>query len=94
MPLTVSSVDGAVVIAVTGTLDAEGGAALVQAAEAAMVRGPHRLDIDLQQLEAFTSEGAAALVACRGLGDGLAEGLHYRTGRGAGRDALLAAYAR
>jgi hypothetical protein len=90
----VSSVDGVVVIAVSGCLDAEVGAALVRAAREAAGDGTTRVDIDLQQLEAYTAEGAASLVACRTVGDGLADGLHYRTGPGAGRDALLAAYAR
>jgi hypothetical protein len=94
MSLEVTSVDGVVLIAVSGTLDGEAGAALVRAAKEAMAADPARLDIDLQALDGYTPEGAAALVACRHLGDALADGLHYRTGRGAGRDALLAAYAR
>ncbi|HEX9994996.1 MAG TPA: hypothetical protein VGB14_18875, partial [Acidimicrobiales bacterium] len=92
--LEVTSVDGVVVIAVSGLLDAEAGAALVRAARHAAEGAPTRLDIDLQCLDGFTDEGAAALVTCRDVGNALAEGLHYRTGRGAGRDALLAAYAR
>jgi hypothetical protein len=81
-----------VVIVVEQTLDASEGDELVRAASAAVESGPDRLDIDLRALESYTDEGANALVACRTLGTQLAEGLHYRTGRGPGRDALLAAY--
>lgn len=90
--ITVSTEGSTVVIAVERTLDAREGAALVDAARAALAAGPARLDIDLRALEAYTDEGARALVACRELGVKLAEGLHYRTGKGPGREALLAAY--
>ena len=81
-----------VVIAVVRCLDIPTGEALISAANAAVATGPTRLDIDLRALENFTQEGADALASCRVLGSRLAEGLHYRTGRGPGRDALLAAY--
>ena len=55
--------------------------------------GAERLEIDLCSLTGFTDGGACSLVACRHLCEGLADGLHYRTGQGPGRDALLAAYA-
>jgi hypothetical protein len=90
--ITVTSEASTVVIAVERTLDAREGEALLAAAHAALATGPARLDIDLRALEGYTDEGARALVACRGLGARLAEGLHYRTGRGPGREALLAAY--
>ncbi|MFP3900092.1 MAG: hypothetical protein ACLFXM_04505 [Acidimicrobiia bacterium] len=80
-------------IAVEHRLDRLAGDALLDAASAAVATGPSRLDIDLRRLESFTDEGARSLVSCRTLGSRLAEGLHYRTGRGPGRDALLAAYA-
>jgi hypothetical protein len=54
---------------------------------------PDRLDIDLRGLQGYTEDGARALAACRTLGNRLVEGLHYRTGRGPGREALLVAYA-
>jgi hypothetical protein len=82
-----------VVIAVERRLDQPTGEALVEAAGAAVATGPSRLEIDLRGLESFTDDGARALVACRGLGSKLSEGLHYRTGRGPGREALLSAYA-
>jgi hypothetical protein len=53
---------------------------------------PSRIDVDLRALDSFTDAGARALVGCRELGARLPEGLHYRTGRGPGREALLAAY--
>jgi hypothetical protein len=81
-----------VVIAVGFTLDESAGAALLHAAAVAANGGPRRIDVDLRALESFTNAGARALVGCRDLGARLPEGLHYRTGRGAGRDALLAAY--
>jgi hypothetical protein len=71
-----------VVIAVERHLDQPTGEALVEAAGAAVATGPSRLDIDLRGLESFTDDGARALVACRGLGSKLSEGLHYRTAGG------------
>ena len=68
------------------------GAALVAAAEAALATEPERVDIDLRSLQSWTQDGAAALVRCREICGDLPDGLHYRTGRGPGRAALLAAY--
>ena len=82
----------AVVIAVEGGLDQSTGEALIDAATAAVATGPSHLDIDLRGLDSFTDEGARALVTCRTLGSDLPGGLHYRTSRGPGRDALLSAY--
>src|SRR5262245_66314189 len=90
--INVTSDGTAVVIAVEGGLDESTGEALVDAATAAVATGPSHLDIDLRGLESFTDEGARALVTCRTLGSDLPGGLHYRTSRGPGRDALLAAY--
>jgi hypothetical protein len=90
--ITVTTEGSTVVIAVERTLDAREGEALLAAAHAALATGPARLDIDLRALEGYTPEGARALLACRDLGTQLAEGLHYRTGKGPGREALLAAY--
>jgi hypothetical protein len=91
-PIRVAKEGSTVVIAVEGDLDVTTGEALIDAAEAAVRTGPSRLDIDLRALEDFDEEGAGALVSCHQLGAKLAEGLHYRTGRGPGRDALLTAY--
>ncbi|HYZ97989.1 MAG TPA: hypothetical protein VE575_04505 [Acidimicrobiales bacterium] len=91
-PLTVTSDGSAVVIAVEQCLDEPTGLALIDASTAAVDTGPTRLDIDLRGIDSFTETGAQALVACRTLGSKLPEGLHYRTGRGPGREALLAAY--
>jgi hypothetical protein len=81
-----------VVLVVDGSLDAREGETLLRLATAAVDSGPDRLDIDLRGLRDYTEDGARALVACRSLGPRLAEGLHYRTGRGPGREALLLAY--
>ena len=90
--INVTSNGTAVVIAVEGGLDVSTGDALIDAATAAVATGPSHLDIDLRGLESFTDEGARALVTCRTLGSDLPGGLHYRTSRGPGREALLAAY--
>lgn len=90
--INVTSDGTAVVIAVAGGLDVSTGNALIDAATAAVATGPSHLDIDLRGLESFTDEGASALVTCRALGSDLPGGLHYRTSRGPGREALLAAY--
>ena len=87
--------DGVIVLELLGTLDRDTGRALEQAAMAVAVSdGTTRMDIDLRRLEGYTPEGADALVACRAHCAGLPGGLHYRTGRGPGREALLAAYSR
>jgi hypothetical protein len=91
-PIDVTTEGDTVVIAVAHKLDEETGVALIDAATAAADSGPRRIDVDLRALESFTDEGARSLVGCRDLGARLPEGLHYRTGRGPGRDALLAAY--
>jgi hypothetical protein len=81
-----------VAISVHGPLDAAAGRALVETTRAAVTSAPERIDIDIRHIESHTGEGAAALVACRDLGAGLPEGLHYRTAKGPGGDALLAAF--
>jgi hypothetical protein len=91
-PIDVSTEGRTVVLSVVRCLDEDAGGALLDAASAALDSGPSRIDVDLRSLESFTEAGARALVGCRDLGARLPEGLHYRTGRGPGRDALLAAY--
>ena len=90
--VTVRTDGAAVVLELSDSLDATAGRALVDAATAAVADAPERLDIDLRQLRSWTPEGALALVRCREICSDLADGLHYRTGRGPGRDALLSAY--
>lgn len=91
--MDVSFDGGTIVISVGGHLDADAGARVLEAATAAVSsRGAQRLDVDLRELVSFDPDGADALVECRALGGRLVEGLHYRTGRGAGRSALLSAY--
>lgn len=90
--LEVAVDDEIVVLIVRGHLDAGVGDAVGAATEGAVHQQARRLDIDLRGVSSFTVEGAAALRVCRSQAAGLREGLHYRTGRGPGRDALLAAY--
>ena len=91
-PVTVRTEGGAVVLELSDLLDGNAGEALVAAAEAALATEPERVDIDLTALQSWTQDGAAALVRCREICGDLPDGLHYRTGRGPGRAALLAAY--
>ena len=79
-------------LSVVQCLDEAAGGALLDAASAAVDAHTERIDVDLRALESFTDAGARALVHCRDLCARLPEGLHYRTGRGPGRDALMAAY--
>lgn len=81
-----------VVLTINGNLDGQAGAALLKQATAALQERACRVDIDLRSLTGFTDQGAAALGACRRMCAGLTEGLHYRTGQGPGRHALLAAF--
>ena len=67
-------------LVVTGHLDVAVGDVLVSEARSAAL-GARRVDIDLQGIDSFTADGAAALGTCRELGSDLDEGLHYRTGR-------------
>ena len=90
--VTVRSDGRAVVLELTELLDSGTGDALVAAVTAARQANPNRVEIDLRALRSWTQDGAAALVRCRAICGDLADGLHYRTGRGPGRDALLAAY--
>jgi hypothetical protein len=90
--VTVRTEGPAVILELSDTLDATAGRALVDAATAAVADSPERLDIDLRKLRSWTPDGAVALVRCREICSDLADGLHYRTGRGPGRDALLSAY--
>jgi hypothetical protein len=91
-PVTVRADGRTVILEVSELLDAGTGAALLAAAEAAVTTDPERVDIDLTSLLSWTQDGAAALVQCRAVCADLPDGLHYRTGRGPGRSALLAAY--
>jgi hypothetical protein len=91
--IRVATEGSAVVISVERTLDAAAGDTLLRLASAAVDAGrPERLDIDLRALDDYTEDGARALVALRALCARLAEGLHFRTGRGPGREALLIAF--
>ncbi len=92
VPVTVRTDGGAVVLELSDLLDADTGEALVAAAEAALTTEPERVDIDLRALRSWTQDGVRSLVRCRAVCGDLPDGLHYRSGRGPGRAALLAAY--
>lgn len=91
-PVTVHADGAAVVLELSDHLNLLVGQMLVDAVATALGPQPERVEIDLQALETWTPEGARALVECRDLCRDVPDGLHYRTGRGPGRDALLAAY--
>jgi hypothetical protein len=92
-PVTVRTDGGAVVLELADALDELIGRVLVDAVTSAVATAPERIEIDLRALATWSIDGARALVTCRELCTDLPDGLHYRTGRGPGRDALLAAYA-
>lgn len=92
-PVTVRTDGAAVVLELSDALDPMVGRVLIDAVASAVATAPERVDIDLRSLVSWTHDGARALVRCRELCRDLPDGLHYRTGRGAGREALLAAYA-
>lgn len=90
----VIDLDGAAAtVVVSGPLDAPAGEALHDALVRSLARSLPRVEVDLQGVTSFTVEGVAWLTACHALAPDLADGLHYRTGPGPGRDALLASYA-
>jgi hypothetical protein len=84
--------DSLVTILVSGTLDANGGVELLAALQAEL-DGATRLDIDLLGVTGSTPEGARSLLRARSFSARLTGGLHFRTGPGAGQDALLEAFA-
>ncbi len=90
--MTVHTNGAAVVLELSDALDPDAGRALVAAVTAAVASTAERVDIDLRALVSWTDAGARSLVRCREICRDLPGGLHYRTGRGPGRDALLAAY--
>lgn len=91
-PVTVRTEGAVVVLELSDALDPLVGRVLVDAVTSALSTRPERIEIDLRLLESWTDDGACALVTCRELCRDLPDGLHYRTGRGPGRAALLAAY--
>jgi hypothetical protein len=85
--------DGALVtISLHGKLDAHAGVELLVTLQAEIDGGPARVDVDLLGIDHWTPEGARSLRRVRSLAQGLSDGLHYRTGAGAGHEALLAAF--
>lgn len=90
--LRVAAEGAVILLSLHGHLDGDAGRILLEAVNAAAAHDADRLDVDVRAVTSFTADGAAALAACRELGAQLPQGLHYRTGQGPGRDALLAAY--
>ena len=85
--------DGAsVTISLRGRLDAHAGVELLATLQDEIESGPARVDVDLQEVQDWTPEGARALFRARRLGRVLPQGLHYRCAAGAGHDALLNAF--
>jgi hypothetical protein len=83
---------GTVTITLTGALDANGGVELLAALRAELETAT-RIDIDLRGVTSWTPEGARSLRRARSLATRLTDGLHFRTGPGAGQEALLDAFA-
>ena len=83
-PVTVRSEGAAVVLELSDSLDATAGDALVDAATAAVADAPERLDIDLRTLRSWTPTAPSPSCAAGSICADLADGLHYRTGRGPG----------
>ena len=81
-----------VTISLNGHLDANTGVELLAALQSELDAGADRVDIDLLAVDEWNPEGARALRRCRRLARGLEDGLHYRTGPGAGHEALLEAF--
>jgi hypothetical protein len=87
--VSLTTLRGVALITVRGALGPETGAAVLRAG--ATASGSDRVEVDLRQVTDFTTEGAAALVACR---DTMPPGtLVFRTDGGPGADAVLAAFA-
>jgi hypothetical protein len=85
--------DGSLVtISVAGVLDAHGGVELLATLQPEL-DGATRIDIDLLGVVGSTPEGARSLVRARSLSARLTDGLHFRTGPGAGQEVLLEAFA-
>lgn len=92
-PDVANRVEATATITLGGRLDANAGVELLAALQAHLDGGATRIDIDLLGLDDWSPEGARALRRCRRLAQNLPGGLHYRTGPGAGHDALLEAFA-
>ncbi len=76
-------------LGVSGVLDADAARVLLRAAAAAM-HTVDRLELDLDAVSGFTTEGAWAIGACRKLSNRIADGVSIRTYGGTGRDLLVA----
>jgi hypothetical protein len=91
-PPAVQRTGSVVTIAVTGQLDANAGVELL-ASLRDEVESASRIDIDLLGVTGSTPEGARSLRRARSIAGRLTDGLHFRTGPGAGQEALLEGFA-
>lgn len=82
-----------IVLALRGHLDGAAGRTLIETASVAAENEVKRVEIDLGGVSSFTVEGAEALSGCGLLHEALPRGVGLRAAGGAGRAALLAAYA-
>ena len=91
-PVTVRTEGAAVVLELSDNLDATVGPPWSTPPTAAVAAAPERLDIDLRKAPHLDPRRGHRPGPLPGDLHRPADGLHYRTGRGPGRDALLAAY--
>lgn len=80
-------------LTVAGILDEEAGRALLFAVTEASEQGWHRVEIDLREVTAHTSQGAAAVAKLCRTGSLLPAGIGFSVAAGASRAALLASLA-
>jgi anti-anti-sigma regulatory factor len=88
-----ASGEESIIVTVRGRLDAATAVELESVVRELVDKGAPGLDIDLRDVSDWSEAGADGLVRCHRLAARLADGLRYRTGRGPGQEALLAAYA-
>ena len=91
-PPAVQRAGSVVTVVVTGLLDANAGVELLATLQAEL-DAASRVDIDLLGVTGSNPEGARSLRRARTLSGRLTDGLHFRTGPGAGQEALLEAFA-
>jgi hypothetical protein len=80
------------VVTVRGRLDAATAVDLESLVRDLVEHGLVGLEIDLREVAEWSGAGADGLVRCHRIAARLTDGLRYRTGRGPGHEALLAAY--
>jgi hypothetical protein len=90
--LRISTRDETLVLTLGGRLDAVAGRLILDAVEGAVGSTRKQVELDVGEVGSFSTDGAAALAACRHRLDGrFPGGLHYRAGTASGHQVLLAA---